>query len=209
MRNGLLLATLTTLAMAGERLEVGRFSAGDLGGWQERRFHNQTRYTLVRRAGHRVLRAEARAGASGLVKAVRVDLQRTPWLNWCWQVVEPLPPLAERTRAGDDYAARLYLIKKGGLAFWKTRALNYVWSSSQRPGSRWPNAFAGESVMMWALRGPKDTGWRCEKRHLPRDWRKAFGRAVDHIDAVALMTDSDNSGRHTVADYGDIWFSSD
>ena len=209
MPRRLALCLLALSAVAGERLEVGRFSAGDLSGWQEKRFQGRTRYTLVRRGWCLVLRAEASAGASGLVKPVQIDLKRTPWLNWCWQVAEPLPPLDERHKAGDDYGARIYLVKKGGLAFWNTRALNYVWSSSQKPGSRWPNAFAGRAVMMWALRGPRDDGWRCEKRHLPRDWRKAFGRAVDRIDAVALMTDSDNSRQHTVAYYGDIWFSSD
>jgi len=196
-------------AWAAQTIGVGRFSAGDLSGWAEQVFEGRTLYTWVRHSETRVLRAEARATASGLVKPISVDLRRTPWLHWCWQAVKPLPPLDERSKSGDDYAARIYLIKKGGLAFWRTRALNYVWSASQEPGSLWPNAFAGRAVMMLAVRGPGDGGWHCEKRHVPGDWRRAFGKSTDRIDAVALMTDSDNSGKHTVALYGDIWFSSD
>jgi Protein of unknown function (DUF3047). len=32
---------------------------------------------------------------------------------------------------------------------------------------------------------------------------------LNAIDAVALMTDTDNSGGHVLAYYGDIWFSKD
>jgi hypothetical protein len=36
-----------------------------------------------------------------------------------------------RTQAGDDYAARIYVIHDGGLFAWRTRAINYVWANSQ------------------------------------------------------------------------------
>ncbi|GAB6067359.1 DUF3047 domain-containing protein [Methylothermus subterraneus] len=193
---------------AQEILKVGSFSAGSLDGWKAKRFAGETRYRLVPLDGKTVLKAQSQASASGLYREMSVDLRRTPYLNWCWQVVEPLPPLPETSKAGDDYAARIYLVKQGGLAFWKTKALNYVWSSSQPLESLWPNAFAGRSVMMLAVRTGRSS-WRCEKRDVPADWRRAFGEELTRLDAVALMTDSDNSKRQTAAYYGDIWFSSD
>lgn len=193
---------------AQETLKVASFSAGSLSGWRSQRFAGQTDYRLVSLNGQTVLEAKANASASGWYREVSIDLHRTPYLNWCWQVKVPLPPLPEATKAGDDYAARIYLVKKSKLAFWRTKALNYVWSSSQPPETLWPNAFAGKNVMMLAVRGGKNS-WQCEKRHVPSDWRRAFGEEPARLDAVALMTDSDNSQQRTVAYYGDIWFSSE
>ncbi|GAB4353327.1 MAG: DUF3047 domain-containing protein [Methylohalobius crimeensis] len=199
---------LTPTLQANEIIKAGRFSEGSLSGWKSKAFAGETSYRLRDLGGKTVLLAESHASASGLFRQMQVDLTRTPYLNWCWQVIEPLPPLPERTKPGDDYAARIYLVKKGGIFFWKTKALNYVWSSGQARESLWPNAFAGDNVMMLAVRSRGDAGWRCEKRDLRADWRRAFGEATDRIDAVALMTDSDNSKQHTAAYYGDIWFSS-
>ncbi|MFI3185219.1 MAG: DUF3047 domain-containing protein, partial [Methylococcaceae bacterium] len=41
------------------------------------------------------------------------------------------------------------------------------------------------------------------------DLTKLFKEDVHSIDAVALMTDTDNSGGQVSAYYGDIWFSKD
>ncbi|MDT8406358.1 MAG: DUF3047 domain-containing protein [Methylococcales bacterium] len=68
--------------------------------------------------------------------------------------------------------------------------------------------FADNSVMMLAVRSKDDHGWQCEKRDLRADWQRAFGETPDKLDAIALMTDSDNSNGKTKAYYGDIWFSS-
>ncbi len=202
-----ILASLAPL-QAQEILKLGSFSEGSLTGWKTKSFAGETRYRLVPLNGQTALEAKAKASASGLYREISIDLNRTPHLNWCWQVIEPLPPLPETTKAGDDYAARIYLVKQGGLVFWRTKALNYVWSSSQPPEALWPNAFAGRNVMMLAVR-TGERHWQCEKRDVRADWRRAFGEEPDHIDAVALMTDSDNSKQQTAAYYGDLWFSSD
>lgn len=202
-----ILASVAPL-QAQEILKLGSFSSGSLSGWKTKSFAGETRYRLVSLNGRTVLEAKAKTSASGLYREIFIDLNRTPYLNWCWQVIEPLSPLPETTKPGDDYAARIYLVKQGGLAFWKTQALNYVWSSSQAQEALWPNAFAGRKVMMLAVR-TGESGWQCEKRDVRADWQRAFGQALDSIDAVALMTDSDNSKQQTAAYYGDLWFSSD
>ncbi|HHJ37970.1 MAG TPA: DUF3047 domain-containing protein [Methylothermaceae bacterium] len=205
----LLLAALTV--HAGEILTVGNFSEGDLKNWKTKSFAGQTYYQFAKLNDRTVLKAESKASASGLFKEIEVNVAKTPYLHWCWQLIQPLPPLPETSKPGDDYAARIYLVKKGGLAFWRTRALNYVWSSSQAKESLWPNAFAGDNVMMLAVRNAKDKPgqWRCEKRDLRADWQRVFGKPAEKIDVIAIMTDSDNSKKSTAAYYGDIWFSED
>jgi hypothetical protein len=45
-----------------------------------------------------------------------------------------------------------------------------------------------------------------EKRDIRADFRQLFGEEIDRIDAVTLMTDTDNSGQSAMAWYGDIYF---
>ncbi len=196
-------------APAATIIPIARFEQGDLSGWEEEVFSNQTRYQIITQNGHQALAAASRASASGLVKKIRVDLEQTPYLNWRWRIEHPLPPLNERSKAGDDYAARVYVIASGGVFFWKTRALNYVWSSSQAIGSHWPNAYTSQVRMLAVRSGSQDTGrWITEKRNVYQDLRRIFGEHIRYIDAVAIMTDSDNSGLSSHAYYGNIFFSS-
>jgi hypothetical protein len=198
-------------AVAAEPLFVGRFSARHLDDWQEKKFSHATRYRLVQLEATTVLAAESERGASGLVRKIRIDLHRYPWLNWRWRIEERLDSRDEKTRPGDDYAARLYVIASGGLAFWNTRAVNYVWAGQSDRGEAWPNAFAGDKAMMLALRsGADSTGsWYSEKRNVRQDFRALHGTDIRYIDAVALMTDTDNGGGRAVSYYGDIFFTSE
>lgn len=116
--------------------------------------------------------------------------------------------VSERDKAGDDYAARIYVVAKGGLAFWKTRALSYVWASREPEGSMWANAFTANAQMIAVRSGSAELGELIlEKRNVREDWMRAFGEDIDTIDAVAIMTDTDNSGQRARAWYGQPWFS--
>jgi len=136
-----------------------------------------------------------------------VDLRRTPWLSWSWRVDRVLNGVDERSKSGDDYPARVYVVVSGGAAFWKTRSLVYVWSSHQPVGATWDNAFTRNAQVMALRSGMKDAGqWVSEKRNIRDDSRQQFGEDLDYIDAVALMTDTDNSGQSATAWYGDLYF---
>ncbi len=202
---------LAALPVGAERVDVGMFSKGRLMDWQPKAFKGVTDYRLVRMEGVTVLRASSESSASGLYRELTIDLTRTPYLNWSWRVAGTLGALHEQSKVGDDYPARLYVAVRGGLAFWRSRALNYVWSSSTAVGTHWPNAFAGAAVMMLAVRsGERDVGrWVPERRNVREDWRRLFGEDIRQLDAVALMSDSDNAGGRALAFYGDIYFSSD
>jgi hypothetical protein len=203
-----LLAAVTVLATAAAPVMVGDFSAGSLQGWTSKRFKGETRYRLVTAGGRTVLRAVSHAAASGLYKRVHVDLDKTPYLHWSWKVENTLGPLRERTRGGDDYPARVYVVFSGGLLFWRTRAINYVWSNDQPVGSEWPNAYTDHDRMVAVASGKARAGqWVHERRNVHADFRRLFGENVRYVDAVALMTDTDNSGKSATAYYGDIYFS--
>jgi len=107
--------------------------------------------------------------------------------------------------------ARIYVIKKGGLLFWKTRAINYVWSFQHKKNDRWGNPFAGNKSKMLAQRDASDVEntWFYESRNVRQDFKRLFSENITAIDGVAIMTDSDNSAQKAAAFYGDIYFTAE
>jgi len=206
----MVLWTCSAGAAEPEQLYVGAFSAGKLDGWEPKAFAGETVYRLTPVDGTTALRADSRAAASGLVKKIRIDLETHPYLNWTWRIENRPAVSDERQKPGDDFAARIYVVVSGGLRFWNTRALNYVWANQARVGEFWENPFAKKNAIMLALRssGDKTSTWYVEKRNVREDLSRVFGEDIRHIDAVALMTDTDNSRSSATSFYGDIYFSS-
>jgi hypothetical protein len=203
----LLAAVSLSLSADGRRVEVGRFSDADLNGWEEKSFKGETRYQLLDDDGRTALHATASAAASGLFRKVEIDLESTPYLHWSWKIDKLVAGGSERSKEGDDYPARIYVVFSGGLFFWRTRAINYVWSNSEPQGSQWANAFTANAQMIAVRSGPGERGqWLTERRDVRADYRQLFGDEPGEIAAVALMTDTDNTGSAAAAWYGDIWF---
>lgn len=190
---------------------IGQFSQGHTQDWQPIKFSGLTRYQLADLDNSKVLQADSQNAASGLVYEQKIDLYQTPILTWHWRVEQKLDNQREQRREGDDFAARIYVVVDGGILPWKTRALNYVWSSRLPPGSLWPNPHSGKAAMMLALRSnesPSGT-WFTETRNIQQDLERAFGEKIRYIDAIAIMTDTDNTGGSALTYYGDIYFSAD
>ncbi|MDA3917785.1 MAG: DUF3047 domain-containing protein [Deltaproteobacteria bacterium] len=191
-------------------IPAGEFSKGKLNEWLPKKFVNETSYSLIKVGKNTVLRAVSQNSASGLIKKIRVDIKEYPFLNWSWRIENQLAgTFDEKQKHGDDYAARIYIVVSGGIAFWNTIALNYVWSKNAIKGETWPSAFATENSMMVSLRSSEApvSKWHWEKRNIRKDFKKLFGREIQFTDAVVLMSDTDNTHKEVTAYYGDIYFS--
>jgi hypothetical protein len=198
------------------------------GAWQPLAFpkiERHTRYTPADEDGRLVLVAESECSASGLVYPLDdLDLARTPLLRWRWRVDEALTPANERSRSGDDFAARVYVsfvfeperaslleraARRLAAAVWGEtmpgRALSYVWSSREPPGALWPNPYT-EASQMIALASGGAAGWREAEVDLAADYRRAFGHVAPAPVFLALMTDTDDRCARARARYADFRF---
>ena len=199
----ILLAMIASPSLSAD-LAVGSFSRGDLTGWTPKIFQGETAYRLVEDDGRTVLKAESRGAASGLFKEVRLDPRSAPVLRWSWKIERTLATGDERTKAGDDYAARVYVVFPSVL-FWRTRAINYIWANKLPAGESLPNAYTANAVMVAVESGNGKAGtWVREERNIYEDYRELFGKEPPDLGAVAIMTDTDNTGEEAVAWYGDI-----
>ena len=185
----------------------GEFPDETLDAWQTREFAGSTEYALVDEDGRRTLEASTDGAASILYREREVDVGATPVLAWSWKVDGVFADIDERTRDGDDYPARVYVVVKTGFLPWQTLALNYVWSSNQPEGSSWPSPFTDKARMIAVRSGGAEAGaWACERRDVAADFEAAFGTRIDRIDGYAIMVDGDNGARRARARFGALGF---
>lgn len=186
----------------------GLFTESGLSGWQAQTFDGkpQTAYRLVAdEQGRQVLEARCAASASGLIWRESIDLAKTPILRWRWRTQALFSGQDPRSKAGDDFPLRVYAVREGGFAVWRTRAIVYVWSADRFGPRDWPSPYTGKAHMLALRSGAAGLSeWQEERRDLRADFRAFLGIDVTRIDGIALMSDCDNAGGRSRSWYGDL-----
>jgi hypothetical protein len=187
-------------------LLIDDFGKGLSARWEKKVFKGETVYERTIEEGRPGVKADSRSSASALIYHISLDPKTYPRLSWSWKISHTIRKGDERTKEGDDYAARVYVVFPSVL-FWKTRAVNYIWANRLPQGAFLPNAYTGNAVMVAVESGDRNAGkWMNEERNLVEDYRRAFGEDPPKVGAVAIMTDTDNTGEEAVAWYGAIRF---
>merc|ERR1711991_678402 len=107
---------------------------------------NNTVYTVGSNKNGNFLKAVADNAASGLGKEVKIDLNKTPFINITWKIEKDLPGIRENTKKGHDFAARVFAVKKTGSTPLSNRALNYVFSSNNEIGFSSTSPYTKKSI---------------------------------------------------------------
>jgi hypothetical protein len=183
---------------------IDDFESGFTERWERRDFRGETDYSIAAMDGGHCLMAKSAASASGLIYRLRYDLQDYPVLSWRWKVDHILANGDASRKEGDDYSARIYVVFPHWIPL-KTRSINYIWANRLPRGSHRPNAFYDKAIMVAVQSGAENVGrWITERRDVYDDYRALFGEAPPSVGAIALMTDTDNTGESASACYDDI-----
>ena len=171
---------------------------------------NKTLYSLGSNENGNFLKSIADSGASGLGKEVKIDLNKTPFINITWKIEMDLPGIKEDTKKGHDFAARVFVIKKTGATPLSNRAVNYVFSSNNKVGLNWPSPYTKKSIDN-VLSTTKENlnKWVTVKANVKEDFKKFHDLDVNELDGLAIMSDTDNSKMKSITYYQNIYFSAD
>ena len=169
---------------------------------------NKTVYTVGSNENGNFLKAVANNAASGLGKEIKIDLNKTPFINITWKVEKDLPGIKENTKKGHDFAARVFVIKKTGATILSNRAINYVFSSNKEVGFNSPSPYTKKSIDNVLSSSRNDFNkWITVKANVKKDFKKFHNLDVSQLDGLAIMTDTDNSKMKAVSYYQNIYFS--
>ena len=169
---------------------------------------NKTLYSVGKNENGNFFKAIADNAASGLGKEVKINLNKTPFINITWKIEKDLPGIKENTKKGHDFAARVFAVKKTGATPLSNRAINYVFSSNNEIGFNSPSPYTKKSIdKVIASTKNNLNEWVTVKANVKEDFKKFHNLDVNELDGLAIMSDTDNSNMKAIAYYQNIYFS--
>lgn len=186
--------------------------------------HTRYEWSIQERAVHAV----SSAAASGLTYRLEQEAAKLPILRWRWRVPRAIAKGDEKSKGGDDYAARIYvtfrydasrvgrgtrfkygLIKKLYGEYPPHSGINYIWANRLPKGESTPNPYTDRLMMVAVRSGAEEAGqWLSEQRNILEDYRELYKEEPPPLAGIAIMTDTDNTGSEAEAWYADIELSS-
>ena len=203
---------MTSLSIA-EEVKVFDFTEEELGTLKVRKVrgaNKKTEYSVGNNENGNFLKAVAKSAASGLGKEIKINLNKTPFLNITWKVEKDLKGIDERSKKGHDYAARVFVVKKTGATPLSNRAMNYVFSSNENTNVFHPSPYTKKSID-YVLATTKNhlNEWVTVKVNVKEHFKKFHDLDLDEINGVAIMADTDNSKLKSISYYQNIYFSTE
>ena len=194
-----------------QEVKVFNFTEAELSKMEIRKVRgaeNKTLYTIGSNENGNFLKAVADNAASGLGKEVKINLNKTPFINITWKIEKGLPGINENTKKGHDFAARVFAVKKTGATPLSNRAINYVFSSNNEIGFNAPSPYTKKSIdNVLASTKNNFNEWVTVKANVKEDFKKFHNLDVNELDGLAIMSDTDNSKMKAIAYYQNIYFS--
>ena len=208
----ILVTALSQTTLYAEDIKVFEFTDKELSELTVRKVRgadNKTTYSVGSNENGNYLKAIADNAASGLGKEIKIDLNKTPFINITWKIEKDIPGIDETSKKGHDFAARVFVIKKTGATALSNRAINYVFSSNQDVGSNSPSPYTKKSVdNVLATTKTNLNEWVTVKANVKEDFKKFHNLDVNELDGIAIMSDTDNSKQKSITYYQNIYFSS-
>ena len=194
-----------------ENIKIFEFTEKELSDLEVRKVRgaeNKTTYLVGSNQNGNFLKAVADNSASGLGKQIKIDLNKTPFINITWKIEMDLRGIKENTKKGHDYAARVFAIKKTGATPLSNRAINYVFSSNSQVGENRPSPYTKKSIdNVLASTKQNFNEWVTVKANVKEDFKKFHNLDVNELDGLAIMADTDNSKKKSISYFQNIYFS--
>ena len=148
----------------------------------------------------RFISVSSRNDCTSLARPVTLDTTYG-FLKWKWRVWQ-LPPLAREDKKNlNDSGAGVYVIFKARPPF--NDIIKYVWSTTLPVGTSIASPYRNNSKVVVLESGIGRLGqWIGETVDVRNDYQRLFGSAAPLIQAIGILTDSDNTHSIARADYG-------
>jgi hypothetical protein len=204
-------------------------AGGALTGWTFQPLRGVKKTTLYtatqdKEVGRVVIDAKAQGGAAALGVRLDHDAKVHHALRFSWKVGNLIESSDPTTKAGDDYAARVYVtfVHEPARATFRERAENtifrtlygetppraalaYVFTHKAKVGEVITSPFTSRVKKIVIDADVNSVGkWKSFERDVYADYKRAFNEEPTRISGIAIMVDTDNTGETASARFGDI-----
>jgi hypothetical protein len=169
-------------------------------GWKPNRPKTDM-FSVHSQQGSRFLSVASQNDATTLAKESVFDVTQFPFLAWKWRVWQLPLKAREDQKKINDSGAGVYVIFKGNFGFNKT--IKYVWSTTLPAGTAITSPYRADSKVVVLESGAGREGeWLVEKVNVQNDYARLFGSVPPLVEAIGILTDSDDTRSIAKADYG-------
>jgi hypothetical protein len=188
--------------------DLGRFPSG----WEARTGWRQSRtrqeidlyYTIQLDDGDYYLHAETIGRATNVGREARVNIRVYNKLRWRWRVHRLPEGGNEEVEDKNDSGAAVRLVFRGGMV---PKTLKYVWSATLPAGTQTESPSSDRTKVVVLRSGTGNLGeWVWEEVDAYDDYKRLFGGEPRVVQALSVITDSDNTNTPVEADYDDFIF---
>ena len=165
--------------------------------------------TIVVDEDRKSLRMKSDDDSSTINKKLRtkIDLQRTPILQWQWKIVK-LPPGGDSRKEDKlDQAAQIYVSWPRFPRAFRSRVIGYVWDTTAPIGTQVRSPKTHIVTYIVVRSGDADLGkWVTEQRNVREDYKRLFGEEPFEPGYISLSSDSNDTESSAEAFIGPIFF---
>lgn len=207
---------------ADEQSLLFREDFNDLANWSPLSFpkiKNHSSYHIQTDREGSLLKASSHRSASALIYKQPFNVYEYPLVRWRWKVKNVYTKGDAKTKAGDDYPLRIYIVFKfdpqkarflDRVKYQTARllygqypphsSLNYIWANKSHNESILTSPYTNQSKMIPLQTGTLNVGtWQTQEVDILSDYQRAFGNQPPPEASIAIMNDSDNTGERSVA----------
>lgn len=176
-------------------------------------------YSTTNEDGVSCLLAESSNSASAILLKERFNVYDFPNIAWRWKVSNVYKKGDCSRKEANDYPVRLYVMfqYEPGNALFENKvkygiarllygkypphsSLNYIWANKKQSARFIQDPYSSQAILIPVAAGQEKVGeWLEHRVDIVRDYRAAFGEDPPSMAALAVMSDSDNTGESAMA----------
>lgn len=159
-------------------------------------------YTVAGETTRSYLKADAEGTDILIAKEFEYDLKAFPFLRWTWRAMVLPEGADERRKDRGDSGAAVYVVFPGRF---RPDNIKYVWSSSLSKGTVTESPYNSRTKIVVLRNDSSPLGkWMAEEVNVYEDYRRLFNDEPEMVQAIAIMSDANNTESRAVAHYGEI-----
>ena len=174
--------------------------------WEEKIFSGKVAYWVDFGGGGGFVHSKSENTSSAIFRRLKFDPKNYPILSWKWHAVRfPQKEGAQDQIAGDDFAARMYVVFLSAF-FTNIECVEYVWDETLQEGTILKSPYSDQIRQLVVQNGPvPEHEWVSENRNIAKDYELLFGKPPERkVAAIAIMTDSEGTASEAEALFDDI-----
>ena len=187
----------------------------NLDNWENFQFSgnkNPTKFTVVKDSNFTYLKIVSDSSASGLIHKNQFNPNQYPVLSWRWRVNDIIDEADGRTKSGDDYPIRVFVMfddDSAGTSFWTSirnsaikllygmeppeSSLCFVWSNRVYNEKFFDSPYSETVKIIPIQMGEAGLKvWFEHRININEQFREVFNRPCPGSAKIAIMADTDN-----------------